>query len=462
MWTASRRWPGRSMTRRVRRSPATTHNVGLRQGGQRMTRFNIIVAAFDGREQCADALRRRLIKAWTNQASLNVSSLPAERISSATVEFADLAVLDAGDGSHPGAPHALAVLEEAGIPIIALVDGPLAVGNVFEFAGALIEPAGVNDSIFCAKIQGMLHRQAEVRQLRHDVSVARRFQGGLKGEITRMHEELQLAAMVQREFLPLEMPSLHGVDFAVMWRPTNYVSGDIYDVNRLDADHVGVFIADAVGHGVPAALMTMVICRSLVTRERSGGSMRILEPSEVLTRLNTAMIRRQERSTRFATACYALINCRNRTMRLAGAGHPPPLRLSADGSSVPLETSGGLLGVFEDERYEQIETELVVGDRLLLYSDGFEQAFPSTKSEDAYQRRLPTTRYREEFERLAKLPTPNDVIEALGRRVDDQVGSLHQIDDLTLICVHAGPLLSTTDRRKAERAAQEQKVRDLS
>ena len=118
--------------------------------------------------------------------------------------------------------------------------------------------------------------------------------------------------------------------------------------------------------------------------------------------------------------------------------------------------------IMDSLQIKQIETELVVGDRLLLYSDGFEQAFPSTKSEDAYQRRLPTTRYREEFERLAKLPTPNDVIEALGRRVDDQVGSLHQIDDLTLICVHAGPLLSTTDRRKAERAAQEQKVRDLS
>jgi len=257
------------------------------------------------------------------------------------------------------------------------------------------------------------------------------------------------------------MPSLHGVDFAVMWRPANYVSGDIYDVNRLDADHVGVFIADAVGHGVPAALMTMVICRSLVMRERSEGALRILEPSEVLGRLNTAMIRRQERTTRFATACYALINCRSRTMRLAGAGHPPPLRLSADGSSEALETNGGLLGVFEDERYEQIDAELLVGDRLLLYSDGFEQAFPNTESENAYQRRLPTNRYRAEFEQLAQLPTPDDVVEALGRRVNDQVGSLHQIDDLTLLCVHAGPLLSTADRRKVKRESSEQPVRDL-
>ncbi|UCD74021.1 MAG: serine/threonine-protein phosphatase [Phycisphaerales bacterium] len=448
------------MTKRVRRRSAAANNVGLRQGSERMTRFNIIVAAFDGGEQAAEALRRRLASAWTNQPAPDISSLPTKEIPSAGLDFVDLAVLAAGRGEDPDALRILAVLEEAGVPVVALVDRPLKCGNPFEFAGALIELLEVDDALLCAKIQGMLHRQSEVRQLRHDVSIAQRFQGGLKGEITRMHEELQLAAMVQREFLPLEMPSLHGIDFAVMWRPANYVSGDIYDVSRLDADHVGVFIADAVGHGVPAALMTMVICRSLVTRDRTRGTSQILEPSEVLSRLNAAMIRRQEHTTRFATACYALINCRSRVVHFAGAGHPPPLQLSVDGSSRLLETNGGLLGVFEDERYDQIESELVVGDRLLLYSDGFEQAFPSTEADDTYQCRLPTTRYRREFEQLTKLPTPQDVIDALAHRVDDQIGSLHQVDDLTLICVHAGPLIPTAERRKGDRPSHERAVPD--
>jgi sigma-B regulation protein RsbU (phosphoserine phosphatase) len=137
---------------------------------------------------------------------------------------------------------------------------------------------------------------------------------------------------------------------------------------------------------------------------------------------------------------YALINCRDRIVTLAGAGHPPPVRLKADGRSTILETSGGLLGVFTDENYDQIEIELDVNDRLLFYTDGFEQAFPAPQS-DAHGRRMPTTRYRGEFEQLATLPTPADMIDVINHRIDDQCGSLHQIDDLTLVCVHAGPLV---------------------
>ena len=140
-------------------------------------------------------------------------------------------------------------------------------------------------------------------------------------------------------------------------------------------------------------------------------------------------------------------------MRFAGAGHPPPLLICADGSSRLLETSGGLLGVFEDESYEQIDVELAVNDRFLLHSDGFEQAFPSPKA-DSYEQRLPTERYRQEFQRLIEQSTPQEMIGTISRRLDDQRGSLHQVDDLTLICMRAGPLTrepdASTDARQAE------------
>jgi len=220
------------------------------------------------------------------------------------------------------------------------------------------------------------------------------------------------------------------------------VSGDIYDLIRLDEDHIGVFIADAVGHGVPAALMTMVICRSLVTKEITGNTYRLIEPEHVLARLNMEMIRRQGRTTRFATAIYAVVDCRRRTVKLAGAGHPPPVRLLENGSSQTLETRGGLLGVFPDETYDQIEFELAIGDRLLFYTDGFEQAFPDT-AEDAHQRRVPTRQYRSEFDQLSRLPNAAAMIDAINQRLDDQAGSLHQIDDLTLICMHAGALVGS-------------------
>ena len=307
----------------------------------------------------------------------------------------------------------------------------------------------------------MLHRQVEVARLRQEMALASRFQGGLKGEITRMHDELQLAAMMQRDFLPREVPNLHGIRFAALWRPAHYVSGDIYDIARLDDDHIGVFIADAVGHGVPAALMTMVISRSLNTKEIVDASYRIIPPSEVLAKLNEDLIKRQGRTTRFATAVYAVVNCRSRVLTLAGAGHPPPIYFTAGGRSDLLETSGGLLGVFDEEEYDQVELELAVDDRILFYSDGFEQAFPHDKA-DTYQRRLPTKRYREEFERLAALTDAAQMIDAIGQRIDRQRGSLHLVDDLSLICMHAGPLEGAiSDQRSAIRkTSQESGVRN--
>ena len=109
-----------------------------------------------------------------------------------------------------------------------------------------------------------------------------------------------------------------------------------------------------------------------------------------------------------------------------------------------LDSQGGLLGVFENEVYKQTEVDLDLGDRLLLYSDGFEQAFPQANGDES-NTRVPTEVYLEEFEKLCSSGTPQETIDAVGDRLDQQSGSLHQIDDLTLICLHAGSLAGTCE-----------------
>ncbi|MHC5023640.1 MAG: PP2C family protein-serine/threonine phosphatase [Planctomycetota bacterium] len=416
------------------------------------SRSNILIAALNDCDRSATELLERLTAAWIfeNPPLLRLSDV--EDLEPDVVQNADAIVLLARhDTEQMRVLPLLAMLEEAGVPVMAILDEPGAQNNPFEYGGALVQPADTEDALLCATLHGMLFRQREVLQLRKDVALARRFQGGLKGEIARMQEELQLAAMVQREFLPRKIPSVLGVRFAAMWRPANFVSGDIYDIVRLDEDHVGVFLADAVGHGVPAALMTMVICRSLITKETHESSYRVVPPAEVLGRLNSDLIRRQGRTTRFATAVYGVVDCRSRTMRIACAGHPPPILLKADGSVHEVETSGGLLGVFVDEAFEETTIELDVDDRILLYSDGFEQAFPTTAG-DPYARRLPTTRYRDEFSQLAEVLSAQVIVDSIAHRLNDQSGSLHQIDDLTLVCMHAGPLGAGATPGRADRA----------
>src|SRR5260221_832124 len=87
----------------------------------------------------------------------------------------------------------------------------------------------------------------------------------------------------------------------VFSRPAGYVSGDLYDVARLDETHVAFCIVDAVGHGMPAALLTMFIKRALVSKEIGPGGYRLLPPSETMRRLNYALVEQNLSAATFST-----------------------------------------------------------------------------------------------------------------------------------------------------------------
>jgi sigma-B regulation protein RsbU (phosphoserine phosphatase) len=340
-------------------------------------------------------------------------------------------LLDSRDVPH-GLSDLLDAAEEARIGVLMLIDD--AGRRRADVAGAAVESIDADDATVSAVLRGMLGRQQEIERLGRELAVATRFTGGLRGEIQRMQEELQLAAQVQREFLPRTFPEVGGIRVDAFWRPASYVSGDVYDVVRLDERHLGVFIADAVGHGVPAALLTMVICRGLPAKEVGNGTYRILPPSEALARINADMISHQGRTTRFATAVYCVIDTTTGRTTLSAAGHPHPVILRADGTMELVDAPGGLLGVFEDETYVDVELELRPGDRLLLHSDGFEQAFPGDP-EGTRHARLPTKRYLDEFMAVRGAPDVSAFVQQVARRIDMQFGSVHQADDITLLVV---------------------------
>ncbi|MHC4429542.1 MAG: PP2C family protein-serine/threonine phosphatase, partial [Planctomycetota bacterium] len=369
-----------------------------------MSCWNIAVISHARDEELADQIRKRILQAWDSTPRAAFPLLRHDELDESRVETLDAAVIVAeANRSDAAISHSLATLEEMHVPVLALVDETPKPGSVFEISGALVDGRKESGPVLSARLHGMLHRQREVNLLRRDLAVATRAEGGLWGEVARIQDELHLAAQAQREFLPRELTPLHGVSFAALWRPAAYVSGDIYDVCRLDDDHLGLFVADAVGHGVAAALMTMVIIQSLTTRSLDGAERRIMPPGEVLRLLNERL----------------------------------PLLVHGDGRCETLKTNGGLLGVFDDETYDQIEVELAVEDRLLLYTDGFEQAFPSSSERP----RGATERYRHEFEELCALGSPQEMVESVNHRLDVQSGSLHQVDDMTLVCMHAGPLV---------------------
>ena len=132
--------------------------------------------------------------------------------------------------------------------------------------GVLTTTSSIADDVLAAKLHALSSRQETINDLARDLSISIRSSGGVREQMERMSQELSLAANIQRELIPREMPKVEGHEFGVLYRPAGYVSGDIYNIQKIDDKRVGFFIADAIGHGVPAALLTMIISQSLPMR----------------------------------------------------------------------------------------------------------------------------------------------------------------------------------------------------
>src|SRR5688500_2414418 len=230
--------------------------------------------------------------------------------------------------------------------------------------------------------QHVVQVQAEIDQLKQEVNILRRRDETLKFYMHRLDEELRLAARLQQDFLPKSLPQIGRVHFHTLFRPAGYVSGDLYDVMRLDEFHVGFYMADAVGHGMPAALLTMFLKNALVTKEITPSGYRLLPPGQSMARLNAALVDQNLSQATFATALYGSIDTRTLRLTFARGGHPSPILITGDGRLTSLDADGSLLGIFPGEEFAESGVDLHSGDRVFVFSDGIEVAFSGDETTD--------------------------------------------------------------------------------
>lgn len=234
----------------------------------------------------------------------------------------------------------------------------------------LVFDAGRDERELAVRLETLLELRRPLAALRRDAWTQRR-QGDRAAR--RYAGQLRLASQVQRGFLPQRLPRFGGVSFECLFRPVDYVSGDIYDVNRLDEEHVGIALADASGHGIPAALLTVYIKRALRGKEIGHGTYRVLSPDEVLAALNEDLLEARLTDCPFVAAVYAVLNIRTFEVRLARAGAPYPLHRTHTGELRVLKVPGGVVGVLPQPRFDVQRVQLARGDSLLLHTDGLER-----------------------------------------------------------------------------------------
>ena len=301
-------------------------------------------------------------------------------------------------------------------------------GALLTAGEAVLPPAGLEVAI--AKelaVEETLDRvQRELNAVRGELETLQRRDDVMRYHMQRIDEELKLAARLQQDFLPRKLPTVGPVKFHTLFRPAGHVSGDLYDVMRLDEHHVGFYMADAVGHGMPAALLTMFLKQALVTKEITPQGYRLLEPSATMARLNDALVEQNLSHATFATAIYGYVNTQTFEVVFSRGGHPNPLVLGSAGEMRSIDSDGSLLGIFPSETFEQTRIQLQPGERFIVYSDGVEFAFAGIDA-------METTNWRSELQRRAMTPT-----EQILRDFADEVDRFgpepsKKKDDLTMI-----------------------------
>ncbi|GMV96271.1 MAG: hypothetical protein AMXMBFR83_06390 [Phycisphaerae bacterium] len=314
--------------------------------------------------------------------------------------------------------------------LVGVVLSPHALDAASGSKDALIPvPADVSPDELWGRIDTIRQYRPLLIQMEQQVASMQRLGKKLNQHFVEVDQELRLASRLQRDFLPRSFPEVGEIRFAAMYRPATWVSGDVYDVRRLDETHLNCYVADAVGHGVAAGLLTMFIKQALLGKRVDHSEYTLLSPSEVLAGLNAALVEQDLPSYHFVTGCYCLVDAAHNELSFARGGHPHPIHVTAEGECSEIHTIGGLLGVFGEEDFPAVTVPLKPGEKFVIYSDGLEDAIV-TRRVHGQQRQVFTPGFLE----AVRHPGPG-MIEAIGRQLDRCEGSLAPTDDQTCLVV---------------------------
>jgi serine phosphatase RsbU (regulator of sigma subunit) len=279
--------------------------------------------------------------------------------------------------------------------------------------------AGQVDPAYVDRLLGAAEAmRAELDNLREQAD-ARRY------HLEQVDRELKLAARLQQDFLPRELPEVGCLRIHAVHQGVGHVSGDMYGVERLDEHHLGIHLIDAVGHGMPAALLAMFLRHAIEPKTITDAGYTLLPAGDVLQRLNASLCTQSLTSGFFATALYAKADCRTGTIEIARAGHPQAVHLTKDEATY-LGGDGALLGIIPDEAFKPAAVTLAEGDRLVFITDGAECLFADTRYGDPEawlhamraRRHLPAAALAKEIEaEVAKVKPDDDVTVVVIERV---------------------------------------------
>lgn len=233
--------------------------------------------------------------------------------------------------------------------------------------------------------------------------------------------DLEIARQIQFGLLPFAPFSRQGTSIHTAMRPANTVGGDYFDIIDLADGRFALAMGDVAGKGIPAALLMALLQGSLRTLLSAG-----LRGADLMRTLN-AHLHANIPSNRLITLFYAEYDPFTGTLRYVNGGHNAPFVLRPGGVE-RLPATGVALGIVQDAVYDVLETTLVPGDRLFLFTDGITEAF------DPLEREYGEERLEARLVAQGGLAPP-DLIESVREDVLAFCGNMRPRDDMTMMVV---------------------------
>jgi phosphoserine phosphatase RsbU/P len=241
-------------------------------------------------------------------------------------------------------------------------------------------------------------------------------------EKERMERELQLAAQIQKDFLPKSVPK--GGPFDIVGRnvPCRQVGGDYYDFIPVAPGRIGITVADVSGKGVSASLLMASLRAALQSEVHPRYRMR-----DMAAKLND-FVQRSSAINAFITFFFGELDTANGVFGFVNAGHNPPFILDRGGRARFLDSTGLCLGMLPESDYEERADGLATGEMLVLFTDGI------IESRDKANEEYGTDRLVEACRKCAGAPAA-EVMDAVFKDLDAFTAKAPAADDRTLVVV---------------------------
>ncbi|MBL8020115.1 MAG: SpoIIE family protein phosphatase [Leptospirales bacterium] len=202
----------------------------------------------------------------------------------------------------------------------------------------------------------------------------------LNATLGTIRHDLSIAKTVQEQSLLIETDARRSLEIEWRYLPMSEVGGDFYAVNRVKEGVHRILLADATGHGVQAALITMAI-KGFYDNLKDQD----VDPGTLMRMFNTGFMERYAALKSFVTATIVDIDTKRQILTYASAGHPASLVLR-NGKADLLERRGKMIGILKEANYATHEVSFPPGSRLYLFSDGVFEQFDGAGAEFGEER----------------------------------------------------------------------------